>query len=235
LQNLEIKLPSTTINNTNLPTIGDKLRITFYYMINDDFENLSYTKNGVLYTNKKFAFVNKAYISSGFKTSQSAKLTASMFTQPGLGSRYKVYYDYLAPKPNERISIKYNYNRLVTDVTFNVEKSRPINSDVLIKQSKKILVDLTMNIVIAAGFESSTNTVLQNVRDQLTSNMTTTKLGDIVDTVTLINVAQSISGVARARVLFFNKTGGVGQVLQVQSQNDEYINPNNIVLNIETR
>lgn len=240
LQNLDFVLPSTTNNlmnveTHNLPTLGDKIRITFYFTTDNDSEVLAYTRNGTLYTNKTFTFVNKMYSSSGFKTSQSTKFTATSFTQPGLGSRFKVFYDYLAPKQNERILVRYNYNKLIADVTFNIENTRPINADVLVRQAKQVLLDLTMNVVIADEAKSSQATVLQNLRDKLLSSLTTNLLGQIVDAPTLINVAQSVSGVARARILYFNKTGGIGQVLKVQAQNDEFFAPNNLIINTETR
>jgi len=240
LQNNEFTLPSTQ-NNTlnlstrNLPAIGDKLRATFYYTTDNDSENLSYTRNGTLYTNKKFALINKIYIASGFRNSQSTKFTASSFTQPLLGSRYKIFYDYTAPKSNERISIKYNYNRLISDLTFNIENSRPINADVIGREAKTVLLDLTMNVVISSDYTSSQTTVLQNLRNQLNSALTSTELGTVVDAVTLINVAQAVSGISRARILYFNKTGQTGQLLKISAQKDEYFSPNTITINTETR
>jgi uncharacterized phage protein gp47/JayE len=240
LQSLDFVLPST-VNNTvstvpnNLPTLGDKIRVTFYYIITNDFENLSYTRNGTLYTNKKFTLIDKMFISSGFKSSQSTRFTASSFTQPSLGSRYKIFYDYLAPKQNERIVVRYNYNKIISDVTFAIEGSRPINADVLARASKETLLDLTINVVIDPTQLSSTTTILQNLRDQLVSTLTTNKMGLIVDQPTIINVAQAINGISRARILYFNKTGGIGQVLKVQAQADEFFAPNNIIINTETR
>lgn len=241
LLNLDFVLPSTTnniLNNSlanNLPTLGDKLRITFYYTVENDSENLSYTRNGTLYTNKKFILINKINVASGFKTSQSTRFTGTAFTQPGLGSRYKVFYDYTAPKQNERIVVRYNYNKLISDVTFSVENARPVNADVLVKQATQVLLDLIMNVVISDDMKSSTTTILQTLRDQLITAMTTNVLGGIVDTVTLINVAQSVKGIARARIVYFNKTGNQGTILKVQAQNNEYLSPNNITINTETR
>jgi hypothetical protein len=240
LLNLDFILPSTQ-NNTldvethNLPKLGDKIRVTFYYTTSNDNENIVYTRNGTLYTNKKFAFINKVYVSSGFKSSQSSNITLTSFTQPALGSRYKVFYDYIAPKQNERIVIVYNYNKLVGDVTFGIENTRPINADVLVREAKLVELDLTMNVVIADDYLSSTTTVIQNLRDKLTSTLTTSVLGSVVDNPTLINVAQSVPGIARARIIYFNKAGGIGQVLKVQAQNDEYFAPRNLITNTETR
>jgi Baseplate J-like protein len=237
---LEFVLPNTRNNTltttpTNLPTLGDKIRVTFYYVTENDSENLSYTRNGVLYTNKEFTLINKMFISSGFKASQSTRFTATSFTQPSLGARYKAFYDYLAPKQNERILVRYNYNNLISTVTFNVEASRPINADVLVRGAKQVLLDLTMNVVIDPTMLSSTTTILQNLRNQLTTAMTTNKLGLIVDQATLINIAQAVAGISRARILYFNRDGNVGQVLSVQAQGDEYFSPDNVIINTETR
>jgi hypothetical protein len=240
LQNLEFILPSTQNNiinleTKNLPTLGDKLRVTFYYLTENDIENLSYTNNGTLYTNKKFVFINRIFITSGFRTSQSAKFTITSFTQPLIGSRYKIFYDYLAPKQNERISLRYNYNQLISDTTFSIENSRPINADVLARLAKLVLLDLTINVVISNDYKSSQTTVLQNLRNQLTSALTSITLGYVVDAPTLINVAQGVAGIARARILHFNKAGQTGQVLIIQAQKDEYFAPNIININTETR
>ncbi|NDA64921.1 MAG: hypothetical protein EBX50_23280, partial [Chitinophagia bacterium] len=236
----EIVLPATENNSlntdiVNIPRLGDKLRITFYYVNESDSENLSYTRNGTLYTNKKFAFINKAFVSSGFNSSQSARVTFTSFTQPNLGSRYKSFYDYLAPKQNERIVISYNYNKLISDVTLNVERNRPINADVIVKAAKELKLDLTMNVVIQDALKSSTTNILQNLRDSLNSALTATTLGASIDQITLINTAQGVNGIARARILYFNKNGEAGQVLKIQAQRDEYFIPNNIIINTETR
>ena len=240
LSNVEFILPSTQNNMlngevVNLPTLGDKLRITFYYIVSNDSESLTYTANGTLYTNKKFSFVDRVYVNSGFKSSLSTRLTLSPFTQPNLGARYKAYYDYLAPKTNERISITYNYNKIISDVTFGIENSRPVNADVLVKEAKVIKLDLTINVVISDSYVSSTTTVLQNLRDKLTAAMQSINLGGIIDQVTLINVAQGVAGIARARILYFNKTGVTGQVLKITAQDDEYFTSNNLIINTETR
>jgi uncharacterized phage protein gp47/JayE len=240
LQSLEFILPATQNNISdvqvhNLPKLGDKLRATFYFVMRGDQEDLAYTRNGTLYTNKKFALIDKVFVSSGFRSSQSTKFTATSFTQPNLGARYKVTYDYLAPKQNERIVIQYSFNKLISDTTFNIENSRPINADVLVRAAKLLLLDLTINVVIADEFKTSTATVLQNLRDQLNTALTTTSLSSIIDAPTLINVAQAVQGVSRARILFFNKTGQSGSVQKIQAQADEFFAPNNIIINTETR
>jgi hypothetical protein len=82
---------------------------------------------------------------------------------------------------------------------------------------------------------SSTTTILQNLRNDLITALTTTELGLMVDSTTIINVAQAVSGVSRARILYFNKAGKVGTVSKLQSQGDEYFSSNLITINTETR
>jgi hypothetical protein len=179
--------------------------------------------------------LNKFILISGFTASQSTKITLSSFTQPALGARYKVYYDYIAPKQNERITVRYNYNKLISDVTFNVESGRPINADVIVRGANPVLLNLTLNIVILDDYKSSSSSIKQNVKNKLITELTATQLGTTVDSVTLINIAQSVTGVARARILYFNKNGVEGQVLTITAQKDEYFIPNNVIVNTETR
>jgi len=230
---LDFILPSTGKNtlSTNLPRIGDKLRITFYYATTGDTENVAFTRNGTLYTNKQFATIDRIYLSSGFNASQSTTLTINNFNQPITGSRYTTIYDYLAPKPNERITITYNYNKVISDATFNVESSRPIDADVLLKEATTILVDVTMNIVISPQSLSTATLVLQNVKNALTSAINATSLGTNLDASSLINTAFSVSGVSGARLQYFNRDGNSGQVLNIQAQANEFLVANNILVN----
>jgi len=239
LDNFTFILPSTT-NNTligatnNVPTLGDQLQVSFYYTIDNDNENLQYTKNGSLYTNKKFALIDQIYVSSGFKSSQSTRFTATSFTKPSTGARYTTYYNYIAPKQNERILIQYNYNQLIGNTTFIIEENRPINADVLVRAAKVVEINLTMNVVINTGFLTTQNTVLQNLRNQLIAALTSTSLGPQIDQITLINIAQGVQGIDRARILLFNVAGQPGQVLSIQANEDQYFAANTITINTES-
>jgi hypothetical protein len=233
----QIKLPSTVNNNTNLPKIGDKVRVTFYINKTNNIENVSFSKSGTLYTQKTFAFVDIVSVSSGFTstTSQTATLSISPQNQPIQGTRYSAYYDYLAPKPNERITIHYNSNQVITDNTFAIEKTRSIGADVLVKAAIPILVNLTMAIVVSRGFENSSAVVVQNVRDAITNALNSTALATTIDASDFVNVAYTVSGVDRARILAFNKDGVVGQVLSITAQSNQYIQSNKVLIQVETR
>lgn len=231
----EFILPSTTGNVLNAPVVGNRLRVTFYYTISSDSENVSFSKSGTLYTNKRFALVDTVAISSGFTSGSSASATVSIsnFNQPATRSRYKCFYDYLAPKTNERINIQYNFDRLITDSTFAIENTRPINADVLAKASTPILVDATMKISVTNEFINNTTIVLQNVQDAITSALNATALNTKVDGSDLVNSAYTVSGVDSARVIYFNKTGNTGSVLFVMAQKNEFIRANLVTIELE--
>jgi hypothetical protein len=92
-----------------------------------------------------------------------------------------------------------------------------------------------MNVVINQNFLTTSSTVLQNLRNQLVAALTTTQLGQTIDQITLINIAQGVQGIDRARILFFNVTGLPGQVLSITANEDQYFQSNSININTETR
>lgn len=234
LDSFDFILPSTSNNISNIDSqivSGDKFRVTFYYATTSDQENVEFTRNGTLYTNKSFAMINKVYISSGFGSSRSAKIIISSFNQPLTGSRYTTYYNYIGPKQNERIIIKYNNNKLVLDTTFNIEKNRPINADVLVREAKEILIDVTMNVVIIPQYATSAPLVLQNLKDKLIATINSGSLGTYIDSSSLINAAFSVNGIGGARIQYFNVNGTFGNTLSLQAENDEYFSANLITVN----
>jgi hypothetical protein len=108
---------------------------------------------------------------------------------------------------------------------------------VLAKEALEVLLDLTMNVVIDPTViaNGTTSTVLQNLQNALSAALTTPLLGQVIDQITLINIAQGISGIDRARILYFNVTGAQGSILTFQAQNNQFFEPNNLIVNTETR
>ena len=233
----EVILPSTTDNEANLPTVGQKIRATFHITFDNDTESVSFSRGGTLFTNKIFAIVDTISISSGFTSGSSSSATLSIVNanQPTTGARYTTTYDYLAPKSNERITIKYNFNKLISDSTLNVENARPITADVLVKAATSIPVDVTMNIVVTTEFINNTTTVKQNVQDAVTASLNAKSLGTTIDSSDLINVAYTVDGVDRARILYFNRANTAGSVLSITAQDNEFITANVVTINIEER
>lgn len=237
LSPFQVVLPATTTNNENPISIGNKLRVTFYISTTGDTENIQYSKSGILYTNKIFAFVDSIYISSGFisASSQVATIAVAPQNQPVQGSRYTIVYNYLAPKANERITITYNKNSVITDNTLDIERTRPIGADVLVKSAVSIGVDASLAIVVQKGFENNSSVIRQNVLDAVTSALNATNLGTTIDSSDLINVAYTVSGVDRVRITRFNKANVQGMVLSIVAASNQFISANTISVIIETR
>lgn len=229
LSDLEFKITDNDLS------VGDNLRITFYYYNINDNDILYFTRNATYYSSKDFIFINKIYINSGFINSDSVRFTFSFMNQPSTNSRYKASYTYTAPKQNERIFIKYNYNKLISDVTQAVENNRPVSADVIVKEAKEILVDIQMNIVISSNTSISSETIKQNVLNKITSALTSSQLGTTIDASDLIIVAYSVTGVDRARIIYFNRYGESGQKLSLIANKNEYFSPNNVSVVIESR
>ena len=120
-------------------------------------------------------------------------------------------------------------------MTFVIEANRPINADVLERAAKLVQLDLTMNVVINSQFLTTQNTVLQNLQNQMIAALTTNTLGQTIDQITLINTAQGVQGIDRARILLFNVSGSSGQLLSITANEDQYFKPNVITINTETR
>ena len=155
--------------------------------------------------------------------------------QPIAKSRYKSYYDFVAPKVNERITVTSNYNKLISDATLLIESTRPITADVLVKAAEPVLADVTMYIVVTEEFKNSSLVVKQNVQDAVTAALNSNQLNQIVDSSDLINSAYTIAGVDRARVIYFNKTGSNGSVLSIKALKNQYIVANDVSIVIEER
>jgi len=237
LSSTEFTIPSTPDNITNEPNLGDNLRVTFFIGSTSDTENVSFSKSGKLSTQKTFSIINSIGISSGFTSgpSQSATLTVNNLNQPSSGGRYSVAYDYIAPKSNERISIRYNKNSVIGDATLNIEDTRPISADVLVKSGTSTVIDVQFAIVVTSGFENSSTIVQQNVQDVLTSALNATSLGTTIDESDLVRVCYTVNGVDRVRSIAFNVEDEAGRVLSISADKNEFTQAGTVTIDIETR
>ena len=234
----EIQLPATADNLANAPVVGDRIRISFHYVLSNDSESVSFSQSGTLYTNKVFALIDSVGVSSGFTSGASSSATLTLFNQnqPSIATRYKTLYDYTAPKSNERISIRYNQNALITEGTLSIEQVRPINADVILKAATRIGIDVDMRIVVTSAFINNTATVIQNVRDIVTAALNANALGTVVDQSDLIDVAYNVDGVDAVRIIYFNKADiSGGSVRSIQAQKNQYLAANEVNVTVESR
>ena len=90
LNSTEVILPTTTTNIATPIVVGDSIRLTMYVVTEDATENVSFSTNGSLFTDEKFAYIDSIDVSSGFKSGSTIQgsLTISAMNQPTTGNRY---------------------------------------------------------------------------------------------------------------------------------------------------
>jgi hypothetical protein len=225
--------------NENYPIItGTVLKVIFYYAKENDYEDLFFSRNGSLMTNKKFGYVssiNRYYGMQDSVGTVSGKVTIDSTNQPENNSIINVNYEYLAPKENERITINFEYNKLISDATEAIESKRPITADVLVKAATKIQLDVEVSVVVMSAYTNNTESVKQDVSDEISSTLSATALATTIDSSDIINNIYNVAGVDRVRVIKFNKSGETGTKLSIVADKNEYFAPGNIVVNIEGR
>jgi hypothetical protein len=238
LSQTQMALSQTSYNTESALTTGTKLQVIFYYVKINDYEDLYFSRSGRLITNKKFGYVSSINRLSGLQDSGgtiSGNIQIDNFNQPKQNETYLTDYEYTAPKENERITINYEYNKLITDATEAIEDKRPITADVLVKAAVKIELDVTANIVISSDFQNQSSTVIQDVADNITSTLTATALGTILDASDIINNIYNVAGVDRVNIIRFNKHNISGTKLSLSAQKNEYFAPGTVSAVAEER
>lgn len=238
LPKADVVVAPTDENNANEVTTGTNLRVTFYYEKVSDAETLFYSRNGTMITDKIFGHISSINRISGFQDAGGTvggQLTIDTFTQPTASSAYFVDYDYTAPKENERITVNTEFNQLIVDATTAIEETRPITSDVLVKQATKIELDVEASIIISNAFRTREATVQQDVADNITATLSATALGTTLDTSDIIDNAYSVEGLDRIRITRFNISDVSGTKISISAEKSEFLAPGTVTVTVEER
>lgn len=238
LNNTQILLASTPINVANPITTGTILRVVFYYANENDYEDIFFSKNGTAYTDKVFAHISSINRLSGMQDSAgtiSGKILIDSFNQPLINNSYLVDYNYSAPKTNERITINFEYNKLINDAAEAIEDGRPITADVLVKAAEKVELDVEASIIVSSAYSENSSTVQQDVADNITATLSADSLGTTLDSSDIINSIYNVDGVDRVRITRFNKTNVSGTKLSITALNNQYLAPGTVTVTIEER
>ena len=237
LNRMTVTLPQTSNNEDAILVSGDVMRVTFYYVVENDSEQLFYSRNGTKYSKKVYSNIDRIAVSSGF-TNNSGQISGEIVVynanQPLNNSVYNVDYNYTAPKENERITVTYNYNDTIRDVTLSVENVRPITADVLIKEAKEKSIDISVKIVLLPQYINSEDTIKQDAIDSITSFLNANSLGTTVDSSDIINNLYTVSGIDRVRVLNFSNESS-GNVSSITANSNEYLKAGTVTVEVEER
>lgn len=236
--NASVQLAAIAANTDHPITTGKHLRVVFYYAKQNDSERLFFSKNGIQATNKLFAKVTSIGRTSGFANSAGAisgRFSVDTMSQPEQNGSYTVEYSYTAPKSNERITVNYQYNKLIGDATYAVETGRPITADVLDKAATEIQIDVTATIIVLPSYVSSASSVQQDVANNIANTLNATALNTTVDSSDVIANAYSVAGVDEITVTRFNKHGVMGTVTSISAGKNEYTAAGTITVTLQSR
>jgi len=238
LKNYEFTLPSTPNNSAISVSSGDKIMIDLLVYDTDGYEELYYESSGAKTSKNRFARINRASVSSGFRTSNGnllGNLVLNSANQPLDGSTYFVDYNFLAPKEGERLTVSYNVNSLITSATVEIEGVRPVTADVLIKEASELTVDVEGTLLINDDAISEADKIVENVINSVTNLLNTAKLGSIIDYSDVISVAAAESGVDSVNISLFNETGKAGRKAFVKSLDNQTISPGLVIFEAISR
>ncbi len=237
LSRTQVKLPASIYNAENELTTGQKLRVIYYYCDLNQQESLVAGSSGLYFSRFKYAYVNSISLSSGFTNTSgtvTGNITITSANQPQAGTGYFATYSYTAPKEGERISLKYTYNKLITDSTFTIEAIRPITADVLIKQAQPLDVDVVMLVVFSSSI-TDTTPVAQSLEQTIISYMTATGLNTTLDASDIISISYRVPGVDRVILTTFNESGSTGVLKTIEAGRNQYIRAGTISIIKDSR
>ena len=228
----------SSVNTDNPVVTGMHLRVVFYYAKESGYEDLFFSRNGSAITNRRFGYVSSVNRLSGMQDSGgtiSGKAIIDSFNQPASNSTYETDYNYTAPKENERITINFEYNKLITDATEAIESKRPITSDVLVKAATEIELDVSASIIVTTAYKDKSETVKQDVSDNITATLSASALGTTLDASDIINNAYNVAGLDRITISRFNKANVTGTKLSITAEKNQYLAPGTVTVTTEDR
>jgi hypothetical protein len=225
--------------NSSIPlSSGSKISVKLLVAKEGDSEDVYFSGNGQIYSSKSYATITKISVASGFRGPAGniiGNLAVFVGNQPPTNNVFFASYSFLAPKEGERISIRYNLNRLILDATNGVENVRPIAADVLVKEAAEILVDISGQILINDNQLQNSDFIVQNAADEISKILSTNILGPTVDYSDIISAAARVSGVDSVNISLFNVSGSTGRKSFIRALDNQTINPGNIFLEAVSR
>ncbi len=230
-------LPSTSANAAVEPISGTGLRVSFS-IIYPIIERLTVSAAGEQITENKFVFVEEIRIDSGFRNLSNVvagNITISALNQPSTNSQYFVNYSYKAPKEGERITVVYNYDSLMAELTAAVETVRPIGGDILVRKKDSVDLYTEVEVTPLPTFTGSTSTLQSTVSQRITDFINGQTAGSTIDASDIINAVYVIAGVDRVIINKFNTEDVVAIKKSIVGRDDKFFVARSVVVNIVNR
>jgi hypothetical protein len=237
LSDTEFSLASTSANADQEPISGTGLAVTFYITY-PNIERIPVSSPGEQISTYKYVFVNEIRIDSGFRNLSnvlSGSILVSSLTQPNTNSQYLSNYSYSAPKEGERITVSYNYDRLMADLTAAIETVRPIGGDVLVRKKDSIDVYTDLEITSTPQFSGSTSILQGSVQQRVNEFINSQVSGAYIDASDIINAVYSVGGVDRVVLTKFNTENAYAIKKTIVGKDDKYFISKSVVVSVTGR
>ena len=88
---------------------------------------------------------------------------------------------------------------------------------------------------MTSAYTENTNTVQQDVADNITATLSANALGTTLDSSDIIDAVYNVDGVDRIRITRFNKTNESGTKLSISAEKNQYLAPGTVTVTIEER
>jgi uncharacterized phage protein gp47/JayE len=238
-------LTATTVeiqqNDYNLSSplvTGELIHVVLYIVNTNEVENITVSTSTERISKHRYVFVEKLSLNSGFANlsgSIDGTILVSSFTQPDDGTGYSASYSYVAPKEGERLTVTYNYNRLITDATFAVEKARSLSADVLVKSTQKIPITISAIVTIASKDRNSKSTIQQQAEQVIVAAISSLGQNAILDASDITNIIYRVAGVDAVEISAFNLEGKAGKVKSLKSGKNKFFTAGTVSVEIVER
>ena len=238
LSKTQFILPSTPVNTSIPLTSGSKVVVTLFIYNSNDTEDLYFQADGQHITSKMFIRVNSISAFSGFRNNIGniiGTIIIKNYTQPIQNSLYYIDYNFKSPKEGERLTIKYNLNKLILNASTAVEDLRSITADVLIKESPSLPIDVFGELLISDDALTQSETIKEDVSNKIVNLLNTSVLGSTIDYSDIISSAASVPGVDSINVSLFNESGNVGRRTYIKALDNQNIIAGTVIFTVKPR
>jgi phage-related baseplate assembly protein len=231
-------IPGAGDNVNFVPSFNNSLRITFYFTERNRVDSILFSEDGEQLTSEPFFIVSDISV-SGFADTDgvfNGSMSINATNQPLNFTIYQANYNYRAPKENERLTITYAFNKIITDTTLSVEEKRPVTADVLVREAESIFVNVTVSIIVDPTINVNLLNFSEEVKNSISRFLTANELGTTVDSSDIVrNIYSDVVGVDRVVVNLFERQDNPGNALSISVEDNQSVSPGNIIVNLESR
>lgn len=217
--------PSYRNPNTGTANLGNYDKISYVGSIS--------SVNSTQISYKKFITLDRISISDLQSPSDPTftDIKIQQLQSPPDNSTYSINYTYIAPKVGERITVAYLYNKMVNDITKEVESQRLINTDILVREAIEVPLSVGLSAVISDAVDPVSTQ--SDIATSLESLLSTNALGGSLEPSFISSeLFKAVTGLVSVNFTRFSRLSDNSGVKSINLNDNEYysIEPANIAI-----